>query len=156
MCRRLKNAWMISCKCVRGFRYAVRRFGFGRDVRFWMIIVVSWMKYRVLSFEKARLVSCNALSFFVVWEEVWERRGVGPWRFLVLCLLLALRFLPLLLLQCFCVRCWRFCSRIIAIEIVYAFFSEIYDNVKITLMISLSLLIFFPQFPPKISLILIA
>jgi hypothetical protein len=87
---------------------------------------------------------------FVVWEEVWERRGVGPWRFLVLCLLLALRFLPPLLL-CFCVRCWRFCSRIIAIEIVYAFFSEIYDNVKITLMSSLSLLFFSPIFPEKFA-----
>jgi hypothetical protein len=89
---------------------------------------------------------------FVVWEEVWERRGVGPWRFLVLCLLLALRFIPvLLLLLCFCVRCWRFCSRIIAIEIVYAFFSDIDDNVKITLMVSLSLIFFSPISPEKFA-----
>jgi hypothetical protein len=60
----------------------VRRFGFGRDVRFWMIIVVSWMKYRVLSFEKARLVSCNALGFFRCMGrglgETWRRPVALP------------------------------------------------------------------------------
>ncbi len=81
VCRRLKNAWMISCKCVWGFRYAGRRFGFGRDVRFWMIIVDLWMKYRVLSSEKARMVSCNALGFRCMGRglgETWRRPVALP------------------------------------------------------------------------------